>query len=373
MSIALPRHQRAVSRRPTRSRARAWGYRENCGGKGRDEPRPYATAGVVPTGRPCSPCFLRENAFCVWLSRCGRGEAVSVVSYYAGPCSGHGRKEGKMLVHRSPHVLVVLFALLALPACARDTLTDTHTPYASGLVALAEQDDTVSFSTGLGLSIWVLAGCLPIGESPSEAIVGYLGVPRGQAGIDAAKGATPGDWCVMPGVRQSRDTLWNEAGSFPDSLRPLDTLGRFACYGNRTWSADLVARGWSCYYACLGVGCPDPPPAHPSEGWNVISYVHCPDSSHMKIEFVDDSAQGRMIHWAVDSAGNGLFETGPTAVSRAHSSHAAAADQQMALSRAGTRAYTLQGRAIPLWRSGASAGPGVFVVPAQHTLRVVVP
>jgi hypothetical protein len=66
-----------------------------------------------------------------------------------------------MLVHKSPHVIAVMLALLALPASARDTLIDAHTPYASGLVALAEQDDTVSFTTGLGLSIWVLADCLP--------------------------------------------------------------------------------------------------------------------------------------------------------------------------------------------------------------------
>ena len=221
-------------------------------------------------------------------------------------------RAGMAPTHGTRFAVVAWLGLLATGASARDTLIDAGTPYSNGVVAI-EYLDTVSFTTGIRL--WSATICAVACDERSVDVVGFLGVSFSGAGMRSTPGAEPGRGCFFNGIAYSPtpDTTWCTARMYPDSLVLLDTVdgGFFQSAPLLRWP-ELVIKEWLCRW----VGC-----APVCEGlvpdWSFITYARCPDSSRMAFQFANDTVvggpSGRVVRWAVDSAGNGLFRTGVTA------------------------------------------------------------
>jgi hypothetical protein len=234
-----------------------------------------------------------------------------------------------MLLHIRPLALAAVLALAALPASATNTLVDAHAPYSSGVVPLAV-NDTASFTSGIALLGALFCG-YRCDEDRFSYAVGYKGVPYGSIGFGWAPGVTRPRYCVgMPGIAGSPDSVWGAAGAAPDSILPIDTLYRscvcIAIIGDTSYRSGLILREW----VCTDIMLPPPNLSYWLPDWNIITYAHCPDSSHMAFQFAYDTVlggpTGQVVRWAVDSAGNGLFKTGatPTAAPRAQRASSAA-------------------------------------------------
>jgi hypothetical protein len=156
----------------------------------------------------------------------------------------------------------------------------------------------------------------------------------------------------------SPDTNWTSTPAIPDSLLPLDSFctycwlypiqpplgntGRWFGYSDSYFNPPTDI-SW-----CLT------PPGH-----NTIMYARCSSGRTMKLQVdsmvVRDLGEGNTrcstyrIRWAVDSAGNGLFGTSPTAVRETRLPAREALGTSLRL-----RQYDIRGRALSSTATGPS-------------------
>jgi hypothetical protein len=220
---------------------------------------------------------------------------------------------------------------------AHDTLISTAVPYASGIVSMNADSDTVSFSNGVKIFSLVFT---PISHIPEES-VWYGGIAflyssgkmaykndsslirRGD--LDPQRSSLPSihmaQWTMTIG---NPDTNWSSALRVPQAFYPADSLRI------RTSESQIsLLTMKQLYYSQRPVAeIVSPIGTTVSENTNSIIYfiVSAPSSPNMKFQVASISkdsssmitissfdtyknyiASGMTIRWAIDSLGNGLF------------------------------------------------------------------